>query len=147
MSRKNNVEVSIGGKVYTLSGYEGAEYLQKVASYLNHKISEMHSAEDYRKLSPDMKAMLLQLNLADDYFKARDQIEKLQKDMERKDREIYNLKHDLVSAKLEAQKNQKDLKELEETNRKLSEDREELTELLDEALSEDGETSTPEKKS
>ena len=25
MSRKSNVEVSIGGKVYTLSGYEAAE--------------------------------------------------------------------------------------------------------------------------
>ena len=33
MSAKTSAEVVIDGKVYTLSGYEGEEYLQKVASY------------------------------------------------------------------------------------------------------------------
>ena len=143
MSRKSNVEVSIGGKVYTLSGYEGAEYLQKVASYLNRKISEIHAAEDYRRLSPEMKAMLLQLNIADDYF----QIERLQKESERKDREIYDLKHNLVTSQLESEKNKKELEELEETNRKLNEDKEELTELLDEALAEEADEEKPSEKS
>ena len=32
MSSKNNTEVILGGKVFTLSGYESEEYLQKVAS-------------------------------------------------------------------------------------------------------------------
>ena len=37
MSAKTSAEVVIDGKVYTLSGYEGEEYLQKVASYIkNH---------------------------------------------------------------------------------------------------------------
>ena len=31
MSEKSSAEVIIGDKVYTLSGYEGEEYLQKVA--------------------------------------------------------------------------------------------------------------------
>ena len=35
MSAKTSAEVVIDGKVYTLSGYEGEEYLQKVASYIN----------------------------------------------------------------------------------------------------------------
>ena len=39
-SAKHFTEVLIGGKVYTLSGFEGEEYLQKVSSYLNHKITE-----------------------------------------------------------------------------------------------------------
>ena len=34
MSAKTSAEVVIDGKVYTLSGYEGEEYLQKVASYI-----------------------------------------------------------------------------------------------------------------
>ena len=38
-SAKHFTEVLIGGKVYTLSGFEGEEYLQKVSSYLNHKIT------------------------------------------------------------------------------------------------------------
>ena len=32
MAEKTSAEVIIGGKVYTLSGYEGEEYLQKVAT-------------------------------------------------------------------------------------------------------------------
>ena len=39
MSEKTSAEVLIGGKVYTLSGYEGEEYLQKVAAYINGKLS------------------------------------------------------------------------------------------------------------
>ena len=48
-SAKHFTEVLIGGKVYTLSGFEGEEYLQKVSSYLNHKITECANSEGYRK--------------------------------------------------------------------------------------------------
>ena len=48
MSEKTSAEVLIGGKVYTLSGYEGEEYLQKVAAYINGKLSEFDSTEGYR---------------------------------------------------------------------------------------------------
>ena len=40
MSAKNEAEVLIGGKVLTLSGYESQEYLQKVAAYLNNKLTD-----------------------------------------------------------------------------------------------------------
>lgn len=40
MSSKNRAEVLIGGKIYTLSGYESEEYLQKVATYINNKLAE-----------------------------------------------------------------------------------------------------------
>ena len=39
MEVKTSAEVVIDGKVYTLNGYEGEEYLQKVASYINGKIN------------------------------------------------------------------------------------------------------------
>ena len=45
-SAKHFTEVLIGGKVYTLSGFEGEEYLQKVSSYLNHKIQSVRTARD-----------------------------------------------------------------------------------------------------
>ena len=38
MPSKTNTEVILGGKVYTLSGYESEEYLQKVAAYINNKL-------------------------------------------------------------------------------------------------------------
>ena len=37
MSIKTETEVVIGGKSYTLSGSESAEYLQRVAFYINNK--------------------------------------------------------------------------------------------------------------
>ena len=97
MSEKTSAEVIIGGKVYTLSGYEGEEYLQKVAAYINNKINEFNSMEELRRFPADMKATLLELNIADDYFKAKAQVEKLEREIEQKDKELYDLKHDLIS--------------------------------------------------
>ena len=45
ISSKNSTEVLIGGKVFTLSGFESEEYLQKVSTYLNHKIAECQSMD------------------------------------------------------------------------------------------------------
>lgn len=73
-SSKNFTEVLIGGKVFTLSGFESEEYLQKVSTYLNHKIDECSSSEGYRKQSAETRSVLLALNIADDYFKARKQV-------------------------------------------------------------------------
>ena len=44
MPAKNSVQVLIGGKVTRLTGYESEEYLEKVASYLNHKLGQGHAA-------------------------------------------------------------------------------------------------------
>ena len=71
MSAKTNAEVVIGGKVYTLSGFESEEYLQKIASYINTKISEAEELDSFKHLTPDMRAILTELNIADDYFKAK----------------------------------------------------------------------------
>ena len=53
--------------------------------------------EEYRHIPLNMKNTLIQLNIADDYFKAKDQVEKLERDLENKEKEIYDLKHDLIS--------------------------------------------------
>ena len=70
-SSKNFTEVLIGGKVFTLSGFESEEYLQKVSTYINHKLDECTSSEGYRKQSAETRSVLLALNIADDYFKAK----------------------------------------------------------------------------
>ncbi len=64
MASKSNTEVIIGGKVYTLSGYEGEEYLQRVAVYINNKINEFNEMEEFRRFTVDMKATLIQLESA-----------------------------------------------------------------------------------
>ena len=80
-SSKNYTEVLIGGKVFTLSGFESEDYLQKVSTYLNHKIEECTSSDGYRKQSAEARSVLLALNIADDYFKAKKQISILEEEL------------------------------------------------------------------
>lgn len=134
MSEKTNAEVIIGGKVYTLSGYEGEEYLQKVAAYINNKINEFDSIEGYRRFPSDMKATLMQLNIADDYFKAKNQVEKLEHEIELKDKEIYNLKHDLISNQIKTETDEKEMKKLEAENRELLLNKARLEATLEDSL-------------
>ena len=54
MAAKNDVQVLIGGNVYTQSGYESDEYLQKIALYINNKIDEMNQIPNYRRMGMDI---------------------------------------------------------------------------------------------
>ena len=119
MAEKTSAEVIIGGKVYTLSGYEGEEYLQKVATYINNKLGEFQGMEELRHLSGDMKATLLQLNIADDYFKAKKQGGTLESDIEAKDKEMYDLKHELISVQIKLENAEKELAKMKEENNDL----------------------------
>lgn len=119
MAKKNSAEVLINGKIYTISGYESTAYLHKVASYLNEMEEEISQMEGYRRLSPEEKQLLKNMNLADAYFKASDAKGELERESERKDKEIYSLKHDLIDAKLEKEKL---LQKIEELETKLSEE-------------------------
>ena len=113
-SSKNFTEVLIGGKVFTLSGFESEEYLQKVSTYLNHKIDECSSSEGYRKQSAETRS-----NIADDYFKARKQGGTLESDIEAKDKEMYDLKHELISVQIKLENADKALDKLKEENKEL----------------------------
>ncbi len=134
MSAKTSAEVVIDGKVYTLSGYEGEEHLQKVAAYINGKINEFDSLDNTRHLPANMKSTLIQLNIADDYFKAKAQVEKLERDLEMKDRELYDLKHDLISNQIKTESADERIKELEAENRELLLNKARLEATLEDAL-------------
>lgn len=108
MSSKNNTEVILDGKIYTLSGYESEEYLQKVASYINNKINEFKSTEVYSRLSPDMQKALLELNIADDYFKAKKQADSLENEIELKDKQLYDVKHDVIGLQIKLESAEKE---------------------------------------
>ena len=101
MSSRTDSKVLIGGKIYTLSGYESEEYLQKIASYLNNKIKELNQLQGYKRMSADMQKIFLELNIADDYFKAKKRIDEMEADMDDKDKAEYDLKHELISAQVQ----------------------------------------------
>lgn len=100
MSAKTDTEVIIGGKVLTVSGNESAEYLQRVAAYINNKIIEYNKMDSFKRQPVDKQNMLIQLNMADDYFKAKNQIELLEQDLKAKENELYDLKHELIATQI-----------------------------------------------
>ena len=112
MSTKTDTEVIIGGKVFTLSGYESEEYLQKVASYINNKVAEYSKVDSYKRQSLDTQNVLLQLNIADDYFKAKKQISMLEEELQNKEKEMYDLKHELIASQIKLENTEKNVEEL-----------------------------------
>ncbi|MCI6165411.1 MAG: cell division protein ZapA [Lachnospira sp.] len=114
MSSKNTTEVVLGGKVFTLGGYESEEYLRKVASYINNKLNEYNKEEAFRRQSSEIRANMMYLNIADDYFKAKKLGDSLASEIESKDKEIYDLKHELIAAQIKAEASAKEINELKE---------------------------------
>lgn len=113
MSTKTDTEVIIGGKVFTLSGYESEEYLQKVASYINNKVTEYNKVDSFRRQPLDTQNVLLQLNIADDYFKAKQQISLLEEELQNKEKEMYDLKHELIASQIKLENTEKNVKNLQ----------------------------------
>lgn len=134
MSAKKSAEVLIDGRVYNLSGYEEEGYLQKVASYINSKLAEFKEFDEYKHLSQDLRNVLLEINIADDYFKAKDLAEKYESDITEKDKNIYDLKHELIGNKLEIEDLQKKVASLENDKTELLKNKEKLEASLEDAL-------------
>ena len=113
MASKTDTEVLIGGKVFTLSGYESEEYLQKVASYINNKIAEYNKIDGFKRQPIDTQNVLLPLNIADDYFKSKKQIELMEEQLSEKEKELYDLKHELIATQIKLENTEKNSKNLQ----------------------------------
>ena len=100
-SDKRDSDVTIAGKVYTLTGYESEEYLR---------------SDGFRRLPVETQNVLMLLNIADDYFKAKEQLDQLLSDLEKRDKEAYDLKHNLVVQMTKMEDLEKTFKELQEEN-------------------------------
>ena len=107
MAVKNTAKVIIGGKIITLGGYESEEYFQKVASYINKKMDELSAMPGYSRQPMETKHTLISLNITDDYFKAKKQAEVFEQDLQQKDQEMYDLKHELISAQIKLENAEK----------------------------------------
>ena len=77
---KIKIIVNIGGKEYTIAGMESAEYIHRVALCVNSKMGELKRANE--QLNNTLLAELTAINIADDYIKAKDELEEMKKEME-----------------------------------------------------------------
>ena len=134
MAVKNTAKVIIGGKIITLGGYESEEYFQKVASYINKKMDELSAMPGYSRQPMETKHTLISLNITDDYFKAKKQAEGFEQDLQQKDQEMYDLKHELISLRMQIEEAQKNEQEALDEKNLLEGKVKELEKELDEML-------------
>ena len=112
MNKYHDIEVIINNKRYTLSGYESEEYLQKIATYINSKHAEFRNKDAYKFLDADLKNILLQINIADDYYKTKYKIKEIETENEAKGNEIFDLKHEVISTQTKLEAAEKEVEEL-----------------------------------
>ena len=135
MATKISADVLIGGKVYTLSGYESEEYLHKVASFLNKKIDELvNGLEGYNRLPQDTKALLLQLNIADEYFKSKERVDELETDLADYKQNQADMKHEVIALQIKMDTLKDSILELETRNKELLHNKEQLEAALEKKL-------------
>ncbi len=116
MKKRTDIDVIINNKRYTLCGYESEEYLQKVAGYINGKYNEMKQQDSYRILDADMKNILMQINIADDYFKLKKQLEDSDIGNTGKSNEIFSLKNEIIVLRNKLEEAEREKKILRQEN-------------------------------
>ena len=122
MNEKHYAQVLIDGQIYTLGGAEEAQYLQKVASYINDKTAQLKAKDGFSKQSQEYQSVMIQLNIADDYFKAAEQARESQKQRDDMEKESYSLKHDLVTMQMKLENLERKLQEAEQKQKQAEEE-------------------------
>ena len=62
-----------------------------------------------------MQRTLLELNIADDYFKVKKQADSLENDLAAKDKQLYDIKHELIAAQIKLEALEKEKESLQRT--------------------------------
>ena len=113
MKSRNDIEVLIEGRRYTICGFESDEYIQQIASYINRKFAEFKKKEYYHRLDLDLRNVLLAINIADDYFKTRKKAKDYRAESQAKDKTVLDMKHKIIDLQEKEKKDEKKIDELE----------------------------------
>lgn len=130
--KKNNTKVLIGGTVYTLSGEESEEYIQRVALYINNKMDELKHSDNGQMLNTRLLNVLLAINIADDLFKERDDVEAKLSELTAKDEEIEALKAEMAEIQLSKTSLNDQIKNLENAVQSYKKELDEYIEIFEE---------------
>ncbi len=99
MTSKNKVVIRIAGKDYTLVGTESDEYIQKVGLYIDKKMNEILIRNS--SFSTSLAAVLTAINVADDFFKSRENVSITEKENEVLKQELEKLRSEVLLLKEE----------------------------------------------
>lgn len=86
---KIRTTVRIAGRDYTIASYDTEEYVNRVAAYVDRKMSERAEAT---KLPAAQLAVLTAVNATDDMMKSRDEIDRLRRELEQARDEMERMK-------------------------------------------------------
>jgi cell division protein ZapA len=90
VTSQNKVTVKIASKDYTLVGVESDEYIQRVGLYIDKKMNEIMARNN--RLSTSLSAVLTAINVADDFFKTRENESSIRKELSAVKEELERLK-------------------------------------------------------
>ena len=77
--QKTRTTVRIAGREYTIASTDSAEYVSRVAAWVDRRMSELAAAT---KLPAGQLAVLTAVNAADDMMKSRDEIRRLRAELD-----------------------------------------------------------------
>lgn len=77
--QKIRTTVRIAGRDYTIASYDTEEHVNRVAAYVDRKMSEL---ADATRLPAAQLAVLTAVNATDDMMKSRDEIRRLRKELD-----------------------------------------------------------------
>ena len=97
MKEKNSFQITLAGKSYTLAGNESNEYLKRIADHIEKKYIDYSANISYRTQPMDMQHVMLEVNIADDYFKCKEEVEILTRKLEEQSMELERMKNSLVA--------------------------------------------------
>ncbi|MFI3237483.1 MAG: cell division protein ZapA [Lachnospiraceae bacterium] len=100
MIARNKVTITLSDKTYDLVGNESQAYLNMVAQYIENKYEEFHKNPTFKLQAIDMQHVLLELNIADDYFKSKEKVSMQLRELADKEKQLIELKRQLVEAQI-----------------------------------------------
>lgn len=77
MSDKNKISVEIFGQMYTVKGDTSAQHVRLVAGYVDDKMRQLSTRA--KSLDTNKLAVLTAVNVADEYFRLKEEHESLLK--------------------------------------------------------------------
>ena len=98
---KINTEVSIDGKVFTVSGGSDPAHIKELTDYINRKLEKMKNDPDYSRQPYGVRQLLLMLDFAEDYFRAMSETAEAGEKFAAKEAEFYELRREMVSLQME----------------------------------------------
>lgn len=110
---QNRTNITIAGKSYQLAGQESGDYLSRLAEYIEGKYQEFSQDVSFRSQSVDKQQLLLQINIADDYFKSKEQISVYVRQCAEKDAQIRELEQKIADMKTRYDNVQSEMKKLQ----------------------------------